>query len=599
MTFCQRYLNPSCLASLTLAVLVNLSSQTSVLQNSQIQTPYLSENKFHFNDYTDYTDNDNGNRNREKDKERGPQAPPWSPLLSRDVSSSQISPGSNSFSEKLDPSIVWDDKWASDITFGQLSAVSIDPEGNVAVFHRGSRVWNIGSFGNDNKFDREAGPVRENTIVLINSDSGQKISEWGNSMFYMPHGLTVDHLGNYWITDVAMHQVFKFDANDLAFDKLQKVKTGREFDVELKLADSHMLEEKIGRYEIKPSLILGEAFEPGNSNTRFCKPTAVAVQKNGDFYVSDGYCNSRIIKFNGKGERILTWGRHWEGTESRYFLPPSNAFLVPHALALAEDLDYIFVADRENGRISCFHANNGSFHKEYKHPSIGDKIYSVAYANEKIYLVNNGALKFQESRGFVIDINNGSILSQFGPHPSLQTPHDIAVSSNEAHIYVVELNPHKIYKFSQVPNSPIHQQQQRRKGELSSSVIRSTVTPPRLDSVPLTGIDRPVTVSHRGVTATTIVLSLVTAAVVLVALCFAIAAIIARCRKRGCLLTVRRDMRGWESERRENFKLSNFSENRKSKGRKFFDKRPNTRDFSKLNTEPETSDDENNLTKVI
>ncbi|XP_046481304.1 uncharacterized protein [Neodiprion pinetum] len=464
MTFCQRYLNPSCLASLTLAVLVNLSSQTSVLQNSQIKTPYLSENKFHFNDYTDYTDNDNGNRNRVKDKERGPQAPPWSPLLSRDVSSSQISPGSNSFSEKLDPSIVWDDKWASDITFGQLSAVSIDPEGNVAVFHRGSRVWNIGSFGNDNKFDREAGPVRENTIVLINSDSGQKISEWGNSMFYMPHGLTVDHLGNYWITDVAMHQVFKFDANDLASDKLQKVKTGREFDVELKLADSHMLEEKIGRYEIKPSLILGEAFEPGNSNTRFCKPTAVAVQKNGDFYVSDGYCNSRIIKFNGKGERILTWGRHWEGT---------------------------------------------------------------------------------------------------------------------------------------VPNSPIHQQQQRRKGELSSSVIRSTVTPPRLDSVPLTGIDRPVTVSHRGVTATTIVLSLVTAAVVLVALCFAIAAIIARCRKRGCLLTVRRDMRGWESERRENFKLSNFSENRKSKGRKFFDKRPNTRDFSKLNTEPETSDDENNLTKVI
>ncbi|XP_046746356.1 peptidyl-alpha-hydroxyglycine alpha-amidating lyase 1-like isoform X2 [Diprion similis] len=533
MIFCQRYLNPSCLVSLTLAVLVNLSSQTSLLQNSQVKTPYLRENKFHFNDYNDYSDNEGRNRHKANDRERGPQAPPWSPLLSRDVSPSQISPGSNTFVEELDPSIIWDDKWASNITFGQLSAVSIDPEGNVVVFHRGSRVWNSGSFGYDNKFDRETGPVRENTVVLINSDSGQKILEWGNSMFYMPHGLTVDHLGNYWITDVAMHQVFKFDANDLVAEKLQNVKIGREFDVELKLADSHTLEEKIGRYEIKPSLILGEAFEPGNSNTRFCKPTAVAVQKNGDFYVSDGYCNSRIIKFNPKGERILTWGRHWEGTENRYFLPPSNAFLVPHALALAEDLGYIFVADRENGRISCFHTNNGSFHKEYKHPSIGDKIYSVAYANEKIYLVNNGALRYQQTRGFVVDLNNGSILSQFGPHPGLQSPHDIAVSSNGAHIYIVELDPHKIYKFSQVVNSTIQQQQQRRKEELPSAVIHSSVTPPRLDSLPSSGIARPVTASHKGVTATTIVLSLVTAAVVLVALCFAIAAIIARCRKRG------------------------------------------------------------------
>jgi len=25
--------------------------------------------------------------------------------------------------------------------------------------------------------------------------------------FYMPHGLTIDAKGNYWITDVAMHQV--------------------------------------------------------------------------------------------------------------------------------------------------------------------------------------------------------------------------------------------------------------------------------------------------------------------------------------------------------------------------------------------------------
>lgn len=30
------------------------------------------------------------------------------------------------------------------------------------------------------------------------------------SRFYLPHGLTVDGEGNYWMTDVALHQVFKF-----------------------------------------------------------------------------------------------------------------------------------------------------------------------------------------------------------------------------------------------------------------------------------------------------------------------------------------------------------------------------------------------------
>ena len=27
--------------------------------------------------------------------------------------------------------------------------------------------------------------------------------------FYLPHGLTVDRHGNFWMTDVAMHQVIK------------------------------------------------------------------------------------------------------------------------------------------------------------------------------------------------------------------------------------------------------------------------------------------------------------------------------------------------------------------------------------------------------
>lgn len=59
----------------------------------------------------------------------------------------------------------------------------------------------------------------------------------------------------------------------------------------------------------------------------------------------------------------------------------------------------------------------------------------------------------------------------------------------------------------------------------------------------------------------------------------------------GCSLTAQR--RGyWSNERDDNFKLSNLLSPRQSKHFRIFDKRPNTREFSKLNTEPETSDDE-------
>jgi len=70
----------------------------------------------------------------------------------------------------------------------------------------------------------DAGPIQQSTVLELNS-TGHLISQWGEKMydhtdfnvvmnmvpsycrFYMPHGLTIDSQGNYWITDVAMHQV--------------------------------------------------------------------------------------------------------------------------------------------------------------------------------------------------------------------------------------------------------------------------------------------------------------------------------------------------------------------------------------------------------
>lgn len=44
---------------------------------------------------------------------------------------------------------------------------------------------------------------------MLDPKTGAIKSGWGSDMFYMPHGMTIDGHGNYWITDVAMHQAFK------------------------------------------------------------------------------------------------------------------------------------------------------------------------------------------------------------------------------------------------------------------------------------------------------------------------------------------------------------------------------------------------------
>jgi DNA-binding beta-propeller fold protein YncE len=64
-----------------------------------------------------------------------------------------------------------------------------------------------------NVFDKNLDVISNATITVIDPSTGELIGEYGRGLFYMPHGLSLDPEGNYWITDVARHQVFKLDAN--------------------------------------------------------------------------------------------------------------------------------------------------------------------------------------------------------------------------------------------------------------------------------------------------------------------------------------------------------------------------------------------------
>eukprot|EP00951_Prasinocladus_malaysianus_P008689 scaffold63252_cov46-Prasinocladus_malaysianus.AAC.3 len=49
--------------------------------------------------------------------------------------------------------------------------------------------------------------VQGECVIEVDRDSGNVLRSWGSNTFYMPHGLTVDHNGFVWLTDVGLHQV--------------------------------------------------------------------------------------------------------------------------------------------------------------------------------------------------------------------------------------------------------------------------------------------------------------------------------------------------------------------------------------------------------
>ena len=68
----------------------------------------------------------------------------------------------------------------------------------------------------------------------------------------------------------------------------------------------------------------------------------VAVASDGTIYVADGYCNSRVVRYNAKG-----------AFEAEYRLPRGE-MAIPHSLVLDECNDSLYVADRENSEVHRF-----------------------------------------------------------------------------------------------------------------------------------------------------------------------------------------------------------------------------------------------------
>ena len=281
-------------------------------------------------------------------------------------------------------------------TLGQPTGIGIDNDEHVFVFHRARRRWTT-------PFPDSL--ISENTILELEGETGKILNSWGANYFIMPHGLTVDKDNNIWVTDVGLHQILKFSH------------------------DGQLL------------MTLGVPKVPGNDSLHFNLPTDVAIADDGSFYVSDGYGNSRVVKFSASGEYIFEWGTHGN---------KQSEFDIPHGITL-DNMGNVYVADRQNNRIQVFDSN-GIFLKELKNSEQVVQLPSVTIdKKQNLYAIDYHFLDTLEYGSTILQYNKAdTVIYQFGGLGTNKRTgswyHDISVDK-EANIYVGDINGMKVRKF--------------------------------------------------------------------------------------------------------------------------------------------------------
>lgn len=261
-------------------------------------------------------------------------------------------------------------KLPDSIKLGACSGVEVNSEGDIYLFHRGAQP-------------------------IIQVDRGGKFKRsWGDDTIEMAHGLRIDRDDNVWVTDIGTHQVHKYTA------------------------------------EGKLLLTLGKAGQAGLGTDEFNKPTDVAFGANKEIYVSDGYGNSRVMKFTPNGGYLTSWGTPGKG--------PSQ-FNTPHTLVV-DRRGRVVVGDRENDRVQVFD-QSGKLIDIWK----GFAPFGLTYDRQGRLFVADGRahqILQLDAKGQVVGTygQEGAAPGQF------QLPHMLA-ADNQGNLYVGEITNTRFQKL--------------------------------------------------------------------------------------------------------------------------------------------------------
>ena len=274
--------------------------------------------------------------------------------------------------------------------FGEVAGVATDARGHVLVFHRGPHP--IMEFESGGKFVRSWGDGMIAAATGPNTPGYGLIPPRPACDSCGAHSVRVDPEGNIWAIDVGGHVVLKMNAR--------------------------------GRVIMQ----LGRKGVPGTGHANFNLPTDVAFALNGDFYISDGYGNSRVVKFSRDGKYLLEWGTKGSGP---------GEFLLPHAVAL-DAQGRVYVSDRENRRIEIFDAN-GKFLNQWANAGAFSGLAMTK--DQRIWAAGGGRVVLLNLEGQVVEE-----LAPAGKLPGqVDAAHGVAVSE-AGEVYVAELN-WRVQKF--------------------------------------------------------------------------------------------------------------------------------------------------------
>ena len=213
-------------------------------------------------------------------------------------------------------------KMPADLYLGEVAGVAVNSKGHVFVFSRGNTTGpaygataaQLLEFGKDGKYIREI---------------GRNLYAWS-----FAHAVRVDPNDNIWAIDKGSDTIVEFNPEG---------RVAMVFGRKKEAAD-----ENSGPWtHVNPPrpAVIGQ----------FRQPTDVTWDREGSIFISDGYINSRIAKYDEKGDWVKQWGEPGSGP---------GEFNTPHSIA-ADANGNIYVADRGNRRIQVFD-HDGAFLREIK-----------------------------------------------------------------------------------------------------------------------------------------------------------------------------------------------------------------------------------------